>query len=468
MTERTDVSLRRDLLLRLWLPLLGLLLASAVAAYALARHYAERVYDRWLWDSAMSLATLLSFEDGKARIELPSKTVRLFEWDSTDRIYSEVVSRRQGRLYGDAVFPPPPAEPRGEHGLYHDGVIGGESVRIVAIEADVPDGVDDVVTVQVAETGRKRGLLARQLLVASVPLQIAVLLLAAMLVWHAVASGMRVLDTATRRLAHYDPKRLRPITELQRSPLEIRPLGAALNDLIERLADAQQAQQRLVANAAHQMRTPLAALQVQTERALRETDPADHREALAHVVVAVRRLRHLTHQILTLSRSEAAAQGALSMREVDLAEIAREEIEAHADRALALGSDLGYDGPDDAVIVHGNGPLLRELIANLLDNALNYAAAGAVVTLVLRREPLVLCVDDDGPGIAAEERELVLERFYRGAGSGGDGCGLGLSIASEIAARHGAALDVTDPPHGRGTRVRVRFAMASAGNDVPA
>src|SRR5690606_20160679 len=140
---------RRDLLLRLWLPLLGLLLASAVAAYALARHYAERVYDRWLWDSAMSLATLLSFEDGKARIELPSKTVRLFEWDSTDRIYSEVVSRRQGRLYGDAVFPPPPAEPRGDHGLYHDGVIGGESVRIVAIEADVPGGVDDVVTVQV-------------------------------------------------------------------------------------------------------------------------------------------------------------------------------------------------------------------------------------------------------------------------------------------------------------------------------
>ncbi len=468
MIERTDVSLRRDLLLRLWLPLLGLLLASAVAAYALARHYAERVYDRWLWDSAMSLATLLSYDNDTPRIDLPSKVVRLFEWDSIDRIHSEVVSQRHGRLYGDAAFPPAPATTHGEHGLYHNGVIDGEAVRIVAIEAELPADVDDVITIQVAETGHKRSLLARQLLVASVPLQIAVLLLAAMLVWHAVTSGMRVLDTATRRLARYDPNRLRPITELQRSPLEIRPLGAALNDLIERLADAQQAQQRLVANAAHQMRTPLAALQIQTERALRETDPTDHREALAHVVVAIKRLRHLTHQILTLSRSEAAAQGALSMRELDLAEIAREEIEAHTDRAIVRGVDLGYDGPDDVVMVHGNAPLLRELIANLLDNALAYTAPGAVVTLVLRRGPLVLCVDDDGPGIAPEERELVLERFYRGVGSGGDGCGLGLSIAREIAARHGAGLAIIDPPQGRGTRVRVLFSDTSGAGAAPA
>lgn len=458
MLEHAATSLRRGLLLRLWLPLLGLLLASAVAAYALARHYAEHVYDRWLWDSAMSLATLLSFDDGKARIELPSNTVRLFEWDSTDRIYSEVVSRRQGRLYGDAVFPPPPTVPHGEHGLYHDGVIGGEPVRIVAIEAAVPAGVDDAVTVQVAETGRKRSMLARQLLVASIPLQIAVLLLAAALVWYAVSHGMRELDAATRRLTRYDPQRLAPIEELQRSPLEIRPLGAALNDLIARLADAQQAQQRLVANAAHQLRTPLAALQVQAERALRETDPAGHREALSHVLAAVKRLRHLTHQILTLSRSEAAAQGAIGMHEVDIAGLAREEIEAHADRALALGCDLGYDGPGGTVTVRGNAPLLREMIANLLDNALNYAGERGVVTLALATDPLVLCIDDDGPGIAPDQRALVLERFYRNAGSGGDGCGLGLSIAREIAARHDAVLDIADPPHGRGTRVRVRFA----------
>lgn len=465
--QRASTSLRRDLLLRLWLPLLCLLLASAVAVYALARHYAERVYDRWLWDSAMSLATLLSAEDGNLRFELPSKTMRLFEWDSSDRIHAEVISRRQGRLYGDAVFPPPPRKP-GRGGTYHDGEIGGEAVRIVAIDAELPPGVDDEVTVQVAETGRKRSVLARQLLLASVPLQIAVLLLAGALVWYAVASGMRALDAAAKRLTRYDPDRLAPIDELQSSPLEIRPLGIALNDLIERLADAQRAQQRFVANAAHQLRTPLAALQVQAERALRETDPANHRDALSHVLTGVKRLRHLTHQILILSRSEAAAQGALRMRELDLAELAREELEAQADRALALGIDLGYDGPDEGVRVLGDAQLLGELIANLIDNALSYGRAGGVVTLGLQADPVCLYVDDDGPGIAAEQRELVFERFYRSPGSPGGGCGLGLSIAREIAARHGAVLDVVDPPQGHGTRMRVRFAAPAAPGRTPA
>ena len=152
MPERSSISLRRDLLLRLWLPLLCLLLASAVAVYALARHYAERVYDRWLWDWAVSLAPLLSAEDGKLRFELPSKTMRLFEWDSSDRIHAEVISRRQGRLYGDAVFPPPPLK-SGRGGTYHDGEIGGEAVRIVAIDAELPPGVDDEVTVQLPGGG---------------------------------------------------------------------------------------------------------------------------------------------------------------------------------------------------------------------------------------------------------------------------------------------------------------------------
>lgn len=456
MREAAVPSLRRDLLLRLWLPLLGLLLASAVAAYAIARHYAERVHDRWLWDSAMSLATLLNFDDGRARLDLPARMVRMFEWDSSDRIHAEVVSRRYGRLYGDATFPPTP--PSAEQSHFHDGVIDGEAVRIVSVGVELPPGIDDHITVQVAETGHKRSALARQLLLASAPLQAAVLLLAGMLVWYAVGSGMRVLGTAAARLTRYDPDRLAPIAELQRSPLEIRPLADALNDLIGRLADAQEAQQRMVANAAHQLRTPLAALQVHTERALRETDPAGHREALSHVLGAVTRLRHVTHQVLTLSRSEAAARGALAMRRLDLAEIAREQVEAFADRALALGADLGYDGPYDGVEVTGDAQLLAELVANLVDNALLHGRRGGVVTLVLRADPPCLCVDDDGPGIAPTQRELVFERFWRAPDSGGEGCGLGLSIAREIATRHDAVIDLAEPPHGTGTRVRVRFA----------
>lgn len=451
-----SASLRRNLLLRLWLPLIGLLLASAAAAYALARHYAEQVYDRWLWDSAMSLATLLHTDVNGAHLELPQTTMRMFEWDSTDRVYAQVVSRRNGRLFGDAQFPPPPKQDRNKALRVYDGDINGEPVRVVAVDADLPADAHDAVTISVAETGRKRSALAWELLLASVPLQLLVLALAALLIWHAVESSMRMLGDATRRLVVDGSGALAPLAELERSPLEIRPLGQAINTLVGRLGEAQQAQQRLVANAAHQLRTPLAALQVQAERALREADPAEHGEALAHVLVAVTRLRHLTHQILTLSRSEAA-DATIGFARVDLAALAREEIERHSDRAIEHGIDLGYEGHERDFAVHGQAQLLHELVANLLDNALAYTPRGGTVTLELREAPPTLLVDDDGPGIAAEERELVFERFHRGRDAGGDGCGLGMAIAREIALRHGACITLETPPGGHGTRVRVDF-----------
>jgi len=171
---------------------------------------------------------------------------------------------------------------------------------------------------------------------------------------------------------------------------------------------------------------------------VREPDKARRAEAFAHILTAVTKARHLTHQLLTL---------------------ARDELERWADAAIARHIDLGYEGPDHGVWVLGTAVLLRELIGNLVDNAIRYGQSGGRVTLSLQSSPILLTVDDDGPGIPAQERPLVLERFYRGQDGRGDGCGLGLPIVKEIAARHGAVLRILDHPRGRGTCIEIAFAQ---------
>lgn len=449
-------SLRQRLLLRLWAPLAGLLLAGAALAYAVALHFANVVHDRWLLDSAMSLTTQLRSDTGRLSLELPPSAVEMFEWDSVDRIYDEVVSATGRRLFGNARFPAPPSRlVRGEP-VFYDTVLDGRPVRVVAIAVQSPLSADRSVTVQVAETKRKREVLAREIILSVFPLQTVILVVAGVLVWLAVTSGLATVDRLAAQLRRYEPNRLEPLRESDEVPSEIVPLVEALNGLMEKLKEAQGVQQRFVANAAHQLRTPLAALQVQTERAMREANPERHREALVQVRAAVARMRHLTQQLLALTRSAASSSDMLSMTDVDLARLAREELERWADRAVERGIDLGYSGPEQGTIVRGEPQLLRELIGNLVDNALRYGKAGGEVTLGVHESPPGFYVEDEGPGIPAQERGRVTDPFYRPPGSEGDGCGLGLAIASEIATRHGAALHIRDHVP-MGTRVEVRF-----------
>jgi two-component system sensor histidine kinase TctE len=167
-------------------------------------------------------------------------------------------------------------------------------------------------------------------------------------------------------------------------------------------------------------------------------------------------MRHLTRQLLTLTRSDPSAASMLKMADIDLAELARDELERWVDAAVERDIDLGYDGPESGAAVRGEQQLLRELIGNPVDNAIRYGSAGGQVTLGVHANPTTMFVQDDGPGIAAAERQRVLDPFYRSPDSAGDGCGLGLTIAREIAARHGARLQIVDQTHG-GTRIEVVF-----------
>lgn len=456
VTERVH-SLRGLLLRRLWLPLLVLLLCSAIGSFALARFYAGQVYDRWLLDSAMSLSELVKVQDGRASIEITPAVSRMFTWDTADEVHGEVVDAAGGRLYGDLpeALPRPAIAAGSDDAVYYDARLRGQPVRMVEVVVSAGPGHD--IRLRVAETLRKRHRLERKLLLASIPFQAAILALAAWLAWSGTGAAARHANQVARRLASPRPDPLAPLEPAQEAPRELWPAVEAYNALLQRLDAMQAAQRRFVSNAAHQLRTPLAAMQVELESSLRQQDPQAQQLALSGTLAGLARLQHLVNQLLMLSRSEDPQGSALPLQPLDLAALARGVVERYADRALVAGVDLGYDGPDDGVKVQGDPQLLREALGNLLDNALRYGAVPGVITLGLQRdaEGVQVWVDDDGTGIAEAERARVTERFYR-ASSEGDGCGLGLAIVAEIAQRHDAALVIDTAPIG-GARVGMRF-----------
>ena len=459
--QNKKYSLRRRLLVRVAAPLFFLLAVGSLGTFILARHIGSVVYDRWLFDSAMTMAAQLKSSGAEVALDLPKAAIEMFEWDSADQIYDEVRSKKKGTLFSNAQFPVQPTIQDFDKPIFYDAIINRLPVRVVAVNVVNPADPADIIYIQVAETTNKRGTLIKDTLLLLVPFLMAIFVAAGVFIWFAITTSLSTLAKIADQLADYEPENLRPVADTN-IPSEVSPLVGAVNKLIGKLSSAQDAQRRFVSNAAHQLRTPLATLQVQTERALRESDPQQHSQALTHVLSAVSRLRHVVHQVLTLARSEhreTSATDSTSPVMLDLAVLAREELERWADAAISRNIDLGYDGPEKGIEVIGEPYLLHELIGNLVDNAIRYGRAGGIVTLGITTAPVTLFVDDDGAGIPLTERALVMERFYRRSDANGEGCGLGLAIAQEIAARHGAELNVMENPAMPGTRFYVEFAQ---------
>jgi two-component system OmpR family sensor kinase len=280
------------------------------------------------------------------------------------------------------------------------------------------------------------------------------------LIWYAVGVGLRPLDAMSRAVAKRRPDAMSPLAE-GTLPRELQPLASSLNALLARLDDALAAQRRFTADAAHELRTPLAALKLQVEVAQRAPDTAAGRTALAELHAGVDRAVHLVEQLLTMARLEPEAP-ARSFAAVDLSALAKDAIVARAALAGEKRIDLGITRSAD-VTVHGDAASLSMLVANLLDNALRYTPEGGRIDVAVDgdEDGTVLSVQDTGPGIPAADRERVFERFHRGTGAAGAadalGSGLGLSIVRRIADAHSATVTLEDGPDGRGLAVRVRF-----------
>jgi two-component system sensor histidine kinase TctE len=454
------LSLRSQLLRRLLIPLVTLFCFGAAASYYIALGFANSAYDRALYDSARSLAQQIKVVDGRTVVDLPRAALEMFEWDDLDTTYYRISSESEGFVFGHKAMPDAPPPPKdSQRAQYFDGDMLQQKVRVVALQLPAgPNGAP--VKVQVAETRNKRSQLVHDILLTLVLPQLMIIAMAGVLVWFGVTTGLVSLRLIEREIATRTHRDLSPLPD-RRVPTEVLPLTHAINDLMQRLGQTLSVQHRFISDAAHQLRTPIAGLKVQIERALLSKDMDEIRPALAQLQTSAERVAHLSNQLLTLARAEPGASDQTRFTDLDLNAIARETGMQWVPRALERNIDLGFAGSDVPVPIRGDGLLLQELISNLIDNAVRYGRDGGSITISVAARPQPqFTIEDDGPGIPEHERDRVFERFHRLPDSPGGGSGLGLAIVREIAQAHGATVALDTPDSGGGTRIRITFAGA--------
>ena len=451
-------SLKSLLLHRLTWPLVLVVLLDVALTYFVALHFANLAYDRWLMDSARSLAQQVKSYHDKVTFELPPIAVEVFRWDAVDKTFFKIESLIGGFVAGDRTLPSPAMTALSfDQPLFSDRVMQNEKVRVVSVLMSAGTGGNEVL-VSVAETLRKRQGMTHEILLAVALPQFLLVAITLFHVWSGIQRGLKPLADLTELIDRRSARDLTAIPDAD-VPMEVHSLTHTLNALMERLAAAMATQRRFIENAAHQLRTPLAGLKLQAELAARADTLDTMKPALLHIKNAADRVAHLSSQLLVLAHSEASMQGGRSLQTLDLVHLARDTCLGWAPRALERGLDLAFDAPAHPVEVTGDPTLLRELLNNLLDNALRYGKAGGhVVVEIADKNSPRLSVIDDGPGLSAAEAERVLERFYRVPGSPGEGCGLGLAIVREIADLHQASLRIRPSADEQlGLRVEVTF-----------
>jgi two-component system sensor histidine kinase TctE len=452
--ENIQHSLFGEILDWMLAPLLLLWPMSIAITYLVAKSIANQPFDHALEDSVTVLAQQVKQVDGKLVARLPGSARDILRADDVDNIYFQVVGPGGDYVDGDRDLPLPADDERHASGSvrFRNTAMHGTPVRIAysyvnlepvsAVRVAPP-----MALVQVGETLNKRAQLANEIIKGVILPQFIILPVILALVWFALSRGLSPLAQLQERIRARRPDDLSPIDPRQ-VPEEISPLVGSLNDMLERLSQTIDMQKRFIADAAHQMKTPLAGMRMQSELALRQLDPDEIHRSLEQLAKSSESATRLVNQLLALARAENQPHAGLAFEEIDLATLARATVQDWVQASFAQRIDLGYEQPDEAIVIAGHPLMLRELLSNLIDNALRYTPPGGSVTVRVRRDgdQALLEVEDTGPGIAPGERAHVFERFYRILGSAQPGSGLGLAIVREIAQQHGAEVDVFNNP----------------------
>jgi two-component system sensor histidine kinase TctE len=359
---------------------------------------------------------------------------------------------------GHANVPPPPNRPTAAEPVqFYDAKVGSEPVRVgayaVLVGSDAPRAI-----VLFAETLVKRNRLSQNLMLTMILPLITLTAVVAVLLGLGIKHALAPLQRLAAVISDRGWNNLSGVGSTG-VPGEVRPLTDAIDGLMRRLSAALSAQQRFIAQAAHQLRTPMAGLSSQTDRALLAADIGTIKPALAQLQLSARRVTRLVNQLLTLARAEPGSGAEREFVILDLSALVQQTCMEWVPEALNREVDLGFAGESGPVRMTGDELLLTEMLNNLIDNALRYGARpGGTVTVRLATTPrLQLSVEDDGPGIPEGERARVFERFHRAPGSAPGGCGLGLAIVVEIARVHRAEVRVDTPASGSGALFRVIF-----------
>jgi two-component system sensor histidine kinase TctE len=438
------LSIHRRLLILLLPPLTLLMVAGGFADYRASMVFMRTAYDQSLADAAFAQAGLIKVSDGKISAPLPQSAPHA----THEKFYYSVRGPDGALVSGNAQLAPATGE---GNPVYADSWLNEHRIRIVSYRMATSAGP---VTVNVAETTYRRDA-ARHFILTSTWLMDFILVDGTLLlVWIGVRYGLLPLWAVRDQIESRSPRELRPL-DTSAVPAEVRPLVDALNALFEVLHEAARSQRQFVADAAHQLRTPIAGLIGHLELLAQDPAAPELGSRLAVLRDGMGRVAHSANQLLALARAEPSANLADKFEVTDLEPLARRVIERNVDRSVKAELDLGADL--QAGWVEGSAWLLEDLLGNLVDNALHYTPAGGRITVRCGGEERApyLEVEDDGPGIPEAER--VRQRFYRSPGSQGHGCGLGLAIVDEIARLHRADVTIDWGAGGHGTKIRVQF-----------
>ena len=451
------LSLRKLLLLWLIPPIFLMSLAWAGATYYVVLHFANLAYDHELEDSVLTLSGQLKNTKGIYSISLSPASRQMLEFDALDRVYFNVNNANGQSLVGNRELPLHPRQALNKT-CFYDDVIDGRRVRIGEYALSDTNVSTQVVHVQVAETIRKRENMARAAVLYMVVPQIVFISGITLFLWLGIGRGVEPLTRISQALAKRNHEDLSPIKE-SGLPTEVNEQVKAINSLMGRLEKVIHEQRRFIADATHQLRTPITVLKTTAEMAMRIKDPVELVAAVSKIEAACSRLARMANQLLSLSRAEAGLDKRLIVEHLNLVDIMQDVVARLIPLALNKKVEVRINIANSLIEITGDKQMLEEMLANLVDNAIRYTPTGGNVEVSVKKMPgnVAISVTDNGPGIGESDRGKVLERFYRVNGTNVEGSGLGLSIAREIAWLHKGEIELADGASGTGLSVTVKF-----------
>jgi two-component system, OmpR family, sensor histidine kinase TctE len=452
--------------LRLWLLLTMLLVlgVSAALSYSRALHYATQAYDQALLRTVLALADEVIIDvNNEVKIEIPEVASHLLSYNEGDRIYIRISAPNGKLVFGEANLPPPTQAPAGNQQVYYNSHYKNEAIRAVTFglpESDAPNAKN--ILISMAETTGKRDAMVAEMVEEMLLPQVLMMILAAIVIELGIHFALKPMQDLRESLHQRSHRDLSPL-DTSASPLELQPLLQAMNALLSRVKAGIQQQQQFIADASHQLRTPIAGLQTQAELALRSHPPAEVQEPLNYMLRSTTRLSHLIHRLLSLARTDAASSQ-LIFKPVSLTSIIYDEcarwVGPASDKQLEL--EVLIETQQDQVL--GDALMLSEMLNNLLENAIQYTPEQGLLRIRLWQagKHLLLQVTDSGVGIPADQTDLIFKHFHRLDPNQGNGCGLGLAIVAEIAEHHNASISVAQGlqhpiTHHLGSQFTVKF-----------
>lgn len=450
-----SISLRSRLTTRLALALFLIGILGNIVAYRLAFQYASLVYDRSQSDDVITLANQISTNDGEVHVNLPDAALTWLLANEGDQVYYRVSDLRTGK----------PVVGNWDFGFLKAAATYSDQIQFSDIDSDQlhlrvarllrniePNKVP--VLIELAETTGKRDRVRSAILGTTIIFMITIIAVAVGLVWREVRNAFEPLQVIEKEVSLRTSSDLSPL-DANSAPAEVHGLIVSFNDMMSRVSTAIKAQDNFIANAAHQLRTPLAGLRLQAQLALKIDDPESIHSKLLDIEASATRTAHLIEQLLALAKAETPYM-ANDLTTVNLEQIAYQVIERYLPLADKYEADLGFEGNNLPCRIKANPILIEELLGNLVDNAIRYGGKNITISTDADAHRVALTVSDDGKGFEALEISRAFERFYRSDSTNQTGAGLGLAIVREVADRYQAVIDLQSEP-GKGSRFEVIF-----------